>query len=64
MERICNNAYQLAQALEKLDGVTVNYPLLESSPYHDLAQTQLNGKGGAILTIRTGSKERAAADCP
>lgn len=46
MERICNNAYQLAQALEKLDGVTVNYPLLESSPYHDLAQTQLNGKGG------------------
>ena len=59
MERICNNAYQLAQALEKLDGVTVNYPLLESSPYHDLAQTQLNGKGGAILTIRTGSKERA-----
>ena len=59
MERVCNNAYQLAQALEKLDGVTVNYPLLESSPYHDLAQTQLNGKGGAILTIRTGSKERA-----
>lgn len=56
MERICNNAYQLAQVLEKLDGVTVNYPLLESSPYHDLAQTQLNGKGGAILTIRTGSK--------
>ena len=46
-------------ALEKLEDVSVNYPLLKSSPYHELAQKQLHGKGGAILTIRTGSKERA-----
>lgn len=45
--------------MEKLEGVSVNYPLLKSSPYHELAQKQLHGKGGAILTIRTGSKERA-----
>ena len=59
MERVCENAFQLAQALEKLEDVSVNYPLLKSSPYHELAQKQLHGKGGAILTIRTGSKERA-----
>ena len=59
MERVCENAFRLAQALEKLEGVSVNYPLLKSSPYHELAQKQLHGKGGAILTIRTGSKERA-----
>ena len=59
MERVCNNAFRLAQALEKLEGVSVNYPLLESSPYHELAEKQLSGKGGAILTIRAGSKERA-----
>ena len=57
--RVCNNAFRLAQALEKLEGVSVNYPLLESSPYHELAEKQLSGKGGAILTIRAGSKERA-----
>ena len=34
-------------------------PMLESSPYHELAEKQLSGKGGAILTIRAGSKERA-----
>ena len=59
MERVCNNAFRLAQALEKLEGVSVNYPLLKSSPYHELAEKQLSGKGGAILTIRAGSKERA-----
>ena len=59
MERVCNNAFRLAQALEKLEGVSVNYPLLECSLYHELAEKQLSGKGGAILTIRAGSKERA-----
>lgn len=56
MEQVCNNAFRLAQALEKLEGVSVNYPLLKSSPYHELAEKQLSGKGGAILTIRAGSK--------
>ena len=39
--------------------VTVNYPLLETSPYQKLATEQLGGYGGAILSLRVGSKERA-----
>lgn len=61
MERICSNAYQLAEALKKMDGITVNYPLLEESSCKELADRQLKGMGGGILTIRTGTKERAYA---
>ena len=59
MERICQNAKQLAEALSKLDGVSVNYPTLPDHPYHDLAMQQFHGMGGGILTLRAGSKERA-----
>jgi len=59
MERICSNAKQLAEYLESRKDVTVNYPALQSSPYYDLVQSQFGGKGGAILTIRAGSKEKA-----
>lgn len=59
MERLCSNAQKLAEYLEKQDGIAVNYPGLASNPYYGLVQSQLSGKGGAILTIRTGSKERA-----
>lgn len=59
MERLCKNALELAEFLESDTDVTVNYPALRSSPYYDLCQKQLGGKGGAILTIRAGSKERA-----
>lgn len=59
MERICENARLLAEALEQLDGVSVNYPALKSNPYYDLVQKQFGGLGGGILTIRAGSKERA-----
>jgi O-acetylhomoserine (thiol)-lyase len=59
MERICYNALELAKFLEETDGVEVNYPALESSPYYELAQKQFGGKGGAILTVRAGSKEKA-----
>ena len=59
MERICDNAKALAEHLQTIDGVTVNYPALESSPYHSLARSQLGGRGGGILTIRAGSKEKA-----
>ncbi len=60
MERQCANALELAVFLDSLDaGVTVNYPGLEKSPYHELAKRQLHGKYGAIVTLRTGSKERA-----
>ena len=61
MEKICSNALELSRALEKMKGISVNYPLLESNPYHELAEKELGGKGGAILTIRAGSKERAYA---
>lgn len=59
MDRICQNALALAEALEKLDGVSVNYPALESSPYRSLVQKQFGGKGGGIVTLRVGSKEAA-----
>ena len=59
MERLCSNALQLAEFLQGFEGISVNYPALKSSPYYDLVQKQLGGKGGAIFTIDEGSKERA-----
>ena len=60
MERECENALALAEYLEQLDaGVSVNYPGLESSEYHEVAKKQMEHDYGAILTFRAGSKERA-----
>ncbi|MBR4626614.1 MAG: O-acetylhomoserine aminocarboxypropyltransferase/cysteine synthase [Ruminococcus sp.] len=59
MERCCDNALKLAEFFESLDSIEVNYPGLPSSPYYELVQRELSGKGGAIVTIRAGSKERA-----
>lgn len=59
MERICSNAKALAEFLQTQDGISVNYPGLEDNPYNELVKSQLGGKGGAILTVRAGSKERA-----
>jgi O-acetylhomoserine (thiol)-lyase len=60
MERECENALALAEYLEQLDaGVSVNYPGLESSEYHEVAKKQMEHGYGAILTFRAGSKERA-----
>ena len=59
MERLCSNALQLAEFLQGFEGISVNYPALKSSPYYDLVQKQLGGKGGAIFTIDAGNKERA-----
>lgn len=59
MERACATAKQLAEFFEGEDGIEVNYPTLAASPYHELAEKYLRGRGGAILTIRTGSKARA-----
>ena len=50
---------QLAACLEEIPGITVNYPGLESSPWHAVADRLLDGRYGAILTIRVGSKDRA-----
>ena len=59
MERCCYNALKLAEFFESCEGIEVNYPALKSSPFYELCQGELGGKGGAILTIRAGSKERA-----
>ncbi len=59
MDKICSNAYGLGKAIDGIGGISVNYPLLDSNPYKDLAKRQFNGRGGGILTLRAGSKERA-----
>ena len=61
MERACDNAMQLAAYLETIPGISVNYPGLASSPWNGVAKQLLDGRFGAILTIRVGSKERAFA---
>ncbi|MBO7412747.1 MAG: O-acetylhomoserine aminocarboxypropyltransferase/cysteine synthase [Fibrobacter sp.] len=59
MDRLCSNALQLAEFLQGFKGITVNYPALKQNPYYDLVQSQFGGKGGGILTIDAGSKEKA-----
>lgn len=59
MEKICSNAKALAEALNKIEGISVNYPLLEGNKNKALAETQFKGFGGGIITVRTGSKEKA-----
>ena len=59
MERCCENSLALAEFFRDTDGVEPNYPALPDNPYHALCESQLKGKGGAILTVRAGSKERA-----
>ncbi len=58
MERICENAARLAEALKRA-GIPVNYPALDESPCLDLCREQFRGLGGGILTFRTGSAESA-----
>ena len=60
MERQCDNAFELAKWIESnYSDITVNYPGLESSKWHEIAQKQLTNGYGAILTLRVGSKEKA-----
>lgn len=59
MERLCENAKALAEFLSGFEGVSVNYPTLSANPYSDLTEKYFSGRGGAILTMRVGSKERA-----
>lgn len=61
MERECSNAKELAEFLSGFSGIEVNYPMLSGNPFKPLAESQFDGKGGAILTIRAGSKEKAYA---
>ena len=59
MERICDNADKLAKALDKIEGIKVNYLTLPAHPYHEYVDKLLGGYGGGILTFRAGSKEKA-----
>ncbi len=59
MERLCDNALELARFLDSFDGIEVNYPALEKSPYFPAAQRLFGGRGGAIITVRAGSRQRA-----
>ena len=60
MQRQCDNALELARFLQSLGGdIEVNYPGLEENPYHEIAKKQFRNGYGAIVTVRTGSKEKA-----
>ncbi len=60
MERHCSNAHALAGFLEQHEIVeSVNYPGLQSSPWHPIAARQFGRKCGALLTLRLGSGSRA-----
>ncbi|KOA20705.1 methionine gamma-lyase [Clostridium homopropionicum DSM 5847] len=60
MERSCDNAYKLAKYFETNEKIhSVNYPGLESNPYHNIAKKQFKNGFGAMVTIRVGSKEKA-----
>ena len=46
-----SNAAQLAQRLQGLKGVKVNYPGLPDNPYYELARSQYGQTAGAMVTI-------------
>ena len=61
MERHCSNALKVAKFLENHEKVSwVNYPGLESSPYHALAQKYMpNGACGVVSFGVKGGREAA-----
>ena len=59
MDRLCSNSYKLAKFFEDETPLEVNYPGLESSHYYSLAKKYFNGKCRSIVTILTGSQEKA-----
>ncbi len=61
MERHCSNALKVAKFLEGHEKVSwVNYPGLESSPYHELAQKYMpNGTCGVVSFGVKGGREAA-----
>lgn len=62
MERICSNAKKLAEFFSsEYKDITVNYPGLKSSRWHDIVKAQFGENAGGIITIRTGSKAKAFA---
>ncbi len=64
MERHCENAAAIAQALEARDDVEqVLYPGLESHPDHAIVQRQMRAGGGMISFRPSGGVERARELC-
>ena len=62
MERHVQNATALATHLAGHVSVAhVSYPALPGSGFEDLVKTQFGGSGGALVTIRLGSKDKAYA---
>ena len=61
MDRCCRNAQIMAEALQEESQVQVYYPTLGDPQQRALVNDQMNGYGGAILTIRTDTKEHAFA---
>ena len=53
VEKMCQNAMQIAQWLQALPEVqSVNYLGLEDNPYHELAKKYIRNGFGAVLTFR------------
>jgi O-succinylhomoserine sulfhydrylase len=51
MDKHCQNAFELAKALEGVKGIKqVNYPFLKSHPQYELAKKQMTN-GGALVTF-------------
>ena len=56
MDRHCENALHIAEALEKNSALAnVSYPFLKSHPHYDIAKKQMKAGGGIItVTVRGG----------
>lgn len=60
MDRHCENALALAEALENNPEIAaVKYPFLPSHPQYELAKKQMKGGGGIVTFEVKGGKERA-----
>jgi len=60
MKAHCDNAFELAQWLERQPGVEkVHYPGLESHAQHELAKSQQNHFGGVVSFELKGGKDQA-----
>lgn len=60
MRQQCENAMELASWIQKhYPELSVNYPGLENSPWHDVAKRELESGYGAIFTLRAGSRDDA-----
>ncbi len=60
MDRHCENALALAEALENHPEIAdVKYPFLPSHPQYELAKKQMKGGGGIVTFEVKGGKERA-----